>query len=299
MRAGIKTCPLLARMKSRRLFNMYFITTISVALVLFLVGMECLVALSTRELMRHVKENVVLSVVMNEESGEEGVARMEQLLKTASYCLDYEYISSEQALQDHIEHLGEDPQKFLGYNPLSASFELRLHAPYAQADSIAKIEASLLSLPYVSKVVYQRDVVKVLDRHLGEVGVILSLVAIALLVIALVLISNTIQLQVYSKRFLINTMRLVGATPWVIKWPLIRRNLLMGFEASLIALILLALSFYYCQVRLGVMLFPLTWVNICIVIALVMIFGLLITFFASLGATNRYIRMNINKMYEI
>ena len=164
---------------------------------------------------------------------------------------------------------------------------------------IAKIEASLLSLPYVSKVVYQRDVVKVLDRHLGEVGVILSLVAIALLVIALVLISNTIQLQVYSKRFLINTMRLVGATPWVIKWPLIRRNLLMGFEASLIALILLAFSFYYCQARLGVMLFPLTWVNICIVIALVMIFGLLITFFASLGATNRYIRMNINKMYEI
>lgn len=278
---------------------MYFITTISVALVLFLVGLECLVALSAHELMRHVKENVVVSVVMNENSGEEEVERMAHMLQAAPYCLDYQYISSEQALQDHIEHLGEDPQKFLGYNPLLASFEVRLHAPYAQADSIMQIETGLLSLPYVNKVVYQRDVVEVIDRHLGEVGIILSLVAIALLIIALVLISNTIQLQVYSKRFLINTMRLVGATPWVIKWPLIRRNLLMGFEASLIALALLALTYYYCQSHLGIMLFPLTWVNIGMVISLVITFGLVITFLASLAATNRYIRMKINKMYEI
>ena len=94
-------------------------------------------------------------------------------------------------------------------------------------------------------------------------------------------------------------MRLVGATPWVIKWPLIRRNILMGFEAGLLAIALLAGAYYYCLARLGVMLFPLTWVNICFVVLSVLIFGMLITFFASLAATNRYIRMKISKMYEI
>ena len=278
---------------------MYFITTISVALVLFLVGLEGIVALSAHELMRRLKENVVLSVVMEDDCTAEELQRMELMLGKASYCLDYAYISSEQALQEHIKNLGEDPQKFLGYNPLTDSYELRLQSHYAQADSISAIAVALESLPYVDKVVYQRDVVEVLDKHLGEVGLMLALVAIALLVIALVLISNTIQLQVYSKRFLINTMRLVGATPWVIKWPLIRRNIWMGLQAALIAIVLLAITYYYCMSRLGVMLFPLTGWNVSLVVLSVLVFGLLITFFASLAATNRYIRMKISKMYEI
>ena len=286
-------------MRSLRLFNMYFVTTISVALVLFLVGLEGIVALSAHELMRHVKENVILSVVVKEDCNEEELKRLEHLFDRAVYCLDYKYISSEQALQEHINNLGEDPQKFLGYNPLTASYEVRLQSVYAQADSISKIEESLTSLPCVDKVVYQRDVVEVFDKHLNEVGLILGLVAIALLVIALVLISNTIQLQVYSKRFLINTMRLVGATPWVIKWPLIRRNILMGFEAGIVAITLLAFTYYYCFSRLGIMLFPLNGINVCVVVLSVLVFGVLITFFASLAAANRYIRMKISKMYEI
>ena len=148
-------------------------------------------------------------------------------------------------------------------------------------------------------ILYQQDVVKTLDHNLNEISVVLLLVALALLIIALVLISNTIQLQVYSKRFLINTMRLVGATPWVIKWPFIRRNLLMGFEAALIACAMLAFAYYYCMERLGVMLFPMTKMHIGFLIAVVLLCGLIITFFASLAATNRYIRMKTNKLYEI
>ena len=149
---------------------MYFVTTISVALVLFLVGLEGIVALSAHELMRHVKENVILSVVVKEDCNEEELKRLEHLFDRAVYCLDYKYISSEQALQEHINNLGEDPQKFLGYNPLTASYEVRLQSVYAQADSISKIEESLTSLPYVDKVVYQRDVVEVLDKHLNVNG---------------------------------------------------------------------------------------------------------------------------------
>lgn len=278
---------------------MYFTTTISVALVLFLVGLESMLFLSAHELMRHVKESMVLSIVMTENTNDEDIARMERLLDVVPYSLDYQYISREQALQDHIENLGEDPQDFLGFNPLTDAFEVHLNADYAQMDSVAKIEESLLTLPFVTKVVYQKDVMKVLDNNLSEVSFMLSGIALILLLIALVLISNTIQLQVYSKRFIINTMRLVGATPWVIKWPFVRRNLRMGIEAALVALMLLAMTYYYCQVHMGVMLFPLIWQNVGFVIALMLAIGLLITFLASVAATNRYIRMKTSKMYEI
>jgi cell division transport system permease protein len=286
-------------MKRRSLFTVYSTATLSVALVLFLVGLECLLLLSAHELMRHVRENVVLSVVLKDDCTTDEVARVDRLLKSASYCLDYRYISRDVALQEHIANLGEDPQKFLGYNPLTDSYEIRLRATYAQSDSIVKIERGLLGMPFVDKVFYQQDVVKVLDKNLSEIALILLVVAMALLLIALVLISNTIQLQVYSKRFLINTMRLVGATPWVIKWPLIRRNVRMGIEASLLALLLLSATYYYCQTRLGVVLFPLIWQNIAFVTIMVFATGLIITFFASLAATNRYIRMKTSKMYEI
>lgn len=278
---------------------MYFTTTISVALVLFLVGLESMLFLSAHELMRHVKESMVLSIVMTENTNDEDIARMERLLDVVPYSLDYQYISREQALQDHIENLGEDPQDFLGFNPLTDAFEVHLNAAYAQMDSVAKIEESLLTLPFVAKVVYQKDVMKVLDNNLSEVSFMLSGIALVLLLIALVLISNTIQLQVYSKRFIINTMRLVGATPWVIKWPFVRRNLRMGIEAALVALMLLAMTYYYCQVHMGVVLFPLIWQNVGFVIALMLAIGLLITFLASVAATNRYIRMKTSKMYEI
>lgn len=278
---------------------MYFTTTISVALVLFLVGLESMLFLSAHELMRHVKESMVLSIVMTENTNDEDIARMERLLDVVPYSLDYQYISREQALQYHIENLGENPQDFLGFNPLTDAFEVHLNADYAQMDSVAKIEESLLTLPFVTKVVYQKDVMKVLDNNLSEVSFMLSGIALILLLIALVLISNTIQLQVYSKRFIINTMRLVGATPWVIKWPFVRRNLRMGIEAALVALMLLAMTYYYCQVHMGVMLFPLIWQNVGFVIALMLAIGLLITFLASVAATNRYIRMKTSKMYEI
>jgi cell division transport system permease protein len=278
---------------------MYFTTTISISLVLFLVGLECVVLMSAHELVRHVRENVVLTVVLSDMASQEDVVRLDNLMQVAPYVNGSDYISREEALQEHIDNLGEDPQKFLGYNPLTDAFEVNLHAEYAQIDSIHVIEQSLLALPYVDKVIYQADIVKQLDSNLQEASLILLAIALALLVIALVLISNTIQLQVYSKRFLINTMRLVGATPWVIKWPFIRRNMLMGIEAACVALLMLAATYYYFVNRLGIRLFALTEQNIAIIIVAVVFVGWFITFFASLAATNRYIRMKTSKMYEI
>lgn len=286
-------------MKRHRIFNMHLTTTISVSLVLFLVGLECVVMMSARELVKTLRENVTLTVVLKTAMDSMGVERMQRLVDKSPYVLDSRYISRETALQEHIDNLGEDPSKFLGFNPLTDAFELHLKSTYARTDSIEAIDAQLSTLPYVDKVMYQVDVVDKLDRNLNEVSLVLLVIALVLLIIALVLISNTIQLQIYSKRFLINTMRLVGATPWVIKWPFIRRNMLMGLQASTIASLILACAYYYSFNRLGVSLFPLTITNISMLLAIVFASGLIITFFASLAATNRYIRMKTNNLYEI
>lgn len=286
-------------MKHRKILNMYFTTTISVSLVLFLIGLECIVLISARDLVRQVRENVVLTVLMQHDATKEDVTRLKNMVNLAPFVLESRYISKEEALQEHIENLGEDPQKFLGYNPLTDAFEIRLKETYAQIDSIHQLDARFSSLPYVAKVIYQTDVVSALDKNLNKVLLALLAVAIVLLVIALVLISNTIQLQIYSKRFIINTMRLVGATPWVIKWPFVRRNIWIGVQAAVIAIGMLALTYYYCSTRLGVYLFPLNKITIGTIIGVVMLAGLLITFLASLTATGRYIRMKTNKLYEI
>jgi cell division transport system permease protein len=278
---------------------MHFTTTISVSLVLFLIGLECVVMMSARELVKSLRENVTLTVVLEDEATAEEITRFTELMNKAPYVLESDYISREEALQEHITNLGEDPSEFLGYNPLTDAFELRLNADYTSADSIAAIDAQLSTLPYINQILYQTDIIDILDRNITEVSFILLIIAVILLVIALVLIGNTIQLQIYSKRFLINTMRLVGATPWVIKWPFIRRNLLMGVEAALIACLMLAGVYYYCVSRVGITLFPLTNTNIAFLISAVLLCGLIITFFASLAATNRYIRMKTNKLYEI
>ena len=278
---------------------MYFTTTISVSLVLFLIGLECVILMSARDLIRQVKENVVLTVVMQEEATSDDVIRLTNILKVAPFVLDSRFISREEALQDHIENLGEDPQKFLGYNPLTDAFELRLKESYAQTDSIKVIDTRLSSLPYVDKLIYQADVVSALDKNLNKVVLVLLVIALALLIIALVLIGNTIQLQIYAKRFIINTMRLVGATPWVIKWPFIRRNLLIGIESSIVACGMLAGIYYYCTSHFGIYLFPLNKFTIGSIVCVLFVSGFLITFLASLTATSRYIRMKTNKLYEI
>lgn len=278
---------------------MYLTTTISVALVLFLVGLECIVLLSARNLITRVKENLALTVVLTEEADSTSLALFATMMDAAPYCHDYKLITKEQALREHIEQLGEDPSAFLGYNPLTDAFEVYLDATYAQPDSVAMIEASIKSLPYVDEVIYQQDVVRILDRGVNEVSLVLAVVAIALLLMSLVLIVNTIRLHIYSKRFLINTMRLVGATPWVIRAPFIRRNVRMGFEAGLLALIALAGAVYYCHARMGLVLFPYTWQNITFVAVTILAGGMLIAFLASLFATDRYVRMKIDKMYEI
>lgn len=282
-----------------RLWNMYITAAVSVALVLCLVGMECVLLLSAGTLMHRMKENMSLTAVLTEDADSASCARFEAMLSVADYCSDYRYISSEEALQEHIESLGEDPAAFLGYNPLAASYEIHPTAEYTHPDSMAVLETRLTALPYIDQVIYQRDLAKLMNSNVSRASIVLLVVALALLIIAIVLITNTIRLQIYSKRFLINTMTLVGATPWAIKSPFVWRYLLIGTIASLLAMGVVAGVVYYINVRLGILLFALTWQNIAFVAGVILLSGVLITLISSLIATGRYVRMSIDTMYEI
>lgn len=286
-------------MKQHRFFTMYLTTTISVALVLCLVGLECVAVLGAKNLIRNLRENFTLSVVMTDTADSTQISRLGQYLSLMDYVGQSVYVSKEQALEEHIEHLGEDPTQFLGYNPLRPSYEVHLKADYTNVDVLDSLTTELHALPMVEDVIYQQDVVKMLDTNVSGISLILVVVALVLLIMAMALIVNTIRLHIYSKRFLINTMRLVGATPWVIKAPIVKRNLLMGVEAGLLALLILGAVLYYFRMRLGMWIIEPTAINMTILACAVLIGGELITLLASLLATSRYIRMKIDKMYEI
>lgn len=286
-------------MRKHRFRNSYLTSAISVSLVLCLIGLECILLLSAGSLITRMRENITLTAVLSQETDSTQCARMENLLADNQRYSGYTYISAQQALEEHIRSLGEDPSAFLGYNPLSASYEIHPTDAYSSPDSLAMIASEIEALPFVTEVIYPRDLADLMSSNVHDFSLILLAIALALLLVSMVLIVNTIRLQIYSKRFIINTMTLVGATSWVTRRPFVLRNMRMGFIAGLVALTVLGAAVYYVEFKLGLMLFPLTWQNILFVSAIVLCSGLLITLFASLIATGRYIRMDNNSLYEI
>ena len=286
-------------MRKHRFRNTYLTAAVSVALVLCLIGLECVLLLSAGSLITRMRENITLTAVLSQDADSAQCARLEQILTVSPACSRYRYVSKEQALEEHVALLGEDPSAFLGYNPLSASYEIHPTDTYSAPDSLAVLAENLEALPYVTEVIYPRDLADLMSNNVQEFSIILLAVALALLLISLALIVNTIRLQIYSKRFIINTMTLVGATSWVTRRPFVGKNMLMGFLSGLVALAILSGIVYYVEVRLGILLFPLTWQNIAFVSAVVLCCVLLITLLASLIATGRYIRMDNNSLYEI
>lgn len=286
-------------MRKHRFRNSYVTSAISVSLVLCLIGLEGILLLSADSLITRMRENITLTAVLTNDADSTQCARLEAVLDAGHHCSSYTYVSASDALEEHIRSLGEDPSAFLGFNPLSASYEIHPTDAYSAPDSLALLAEQLEALPYVREVIYPRDLADLMSSNVHEFSIILLAIALALLLISMVLIVNTIRLQIYAKRFIINTMTLVGATPWVTRRPFVLRNMLMGFIAGLVALVVLSGMVYYVEYRMGLMLFPLTWQNITFISLIVLCSGLLITLFASLIATGRYIRMDNNSLYEI
>lgn len=279
---------------------MYLTSTISVALVLFLVGILSSMVLASRTLIKGVRESVTVYVEIKDSVPDNKLKDFGQMLQASRYCHDHKFISAEEALQEHIAQMGEDPTELLGYNPLRAAFEIHTTEQYAQKDSVENIKKQLMSLPYVERVSYQTALLEGINSKVIRNIVWVLLITMGLLtIISFTLIINTIRLQIYSQRFLINTMTLVGATAWTIRAPFIRRNILMGFIASLLALFILSGALYYVFQKLNIPLFAITLQNGLILAGIIVLSGILITTLAAIFSTGRYLRMNRDTMYRI
>lgn len=281
-------------------FNMQFITSsISTTLVLLLLGMVVFFVLSANNLSTYVRENIGISVLVSDDMKEPEALKFQKTLNEKSYVKESLYISKEQALKEQTEAMGTDPAEFLGYNPFTASIEIKLNAQYANSDSIAWIEKEILTNKKVMEVSYPQNLIDSVNRNIQKVSIFLLGLAALLTLISFALINNTIRLAIYSKRFLIHTMKLVGASWSFIRRPFLVRNVWIGVLAGIMADAVL-LGMAYMLVKYEPQLIEIITPNtLLIVMASVLVFGLAITFLCAYISINKYLRMKASALYYI
>ena len=281
-------------------FNMQFITSsISTTLVLLLLGMVVFFVLSANNLSNYVRENIGFTVLVSDDMKEPEALKFQKILNEKTYVKESAYISKEQALREQTEAMGTDPAEFLGYNPFTASIEIKLNAEYANSDSIAWIEKEILANKKVMEVSYPQDLLDSINQNLQKVSLFLLGLAVLLTLISFALINNTIRLAIYSKRFLIHTMKLVGASWGFIRRPFLLRNMWIGILAGLLAdaiLIAMASMLVKYEPELVEIVTPQTML---IVMASVFVFGLAITSLCAYISINKYLRMKASALYYI
>lgn len=280
-------------------FHSRFTSVMSIALVLFLMGLICLMGLLGNKLSIYVKENMSFSIVLKDNIKDMEVKRIQKSLDALPFIKSTEYISKEQAAKELEEELGEKPETFLGFNPLQASIEVKLRSQYANPDSLKMIEHKIQSYTSVSEMLYRRDMMEMVQHNMKRIGLILLGLAIVLTIISFVLISNTIRLLIYSKRFLIHTMQLVGATPEFIRAPFIRYNVVSGIIAAILAICLLTGALYYLQSELTGFIQILDIPTLLIVYGAVLAMGIILSICATFVSVNKYLRMSFDKLYYV
>ena len=210
----------------RRVAGSYFMSLMSITLVLFLLGVFALLMMHAHKLSNHLKENICFEIVLNSNVKEDNILRLQKELESLPDVKSAEYITKEEAIRRLSEDLGEDFLQWLGNeeNPLLPSIDVRFNAAYANPDSLDVIEKQLLENKNIKEVYYQKSLVDLIDQNVSRIGMILMVVSLILLIIAITLIRNTIRISIYSKRFLVRSMQLVGATPAFIRKPFVRQG---------------------------------------------------------------------------
>ena len=275
----------------------YISTIISTSLVLFLLGMLAMMLINAQALSNYVKENIGFSLYLNEDFSAQQLAELKKSLEAKPYANRLEFTSKEEAAKLMEEELGEDFVKFLGYNPLTASLDLYLKAEYAVPEKINQIELELMRSPIVKEVVVQKDLISEVNENINKIGLVLFVFSLLLLIVVIALINNTIRLAIYSKRFLIKTMQLVGATSGFIRRPFVSRGILNGLISSLIAIILLMGVMYSVKQNLPEFIELQNFNVYLMLFALVVLMGILISWLSTALAVRKFLRIQSGDLY--
>ena len=278
-------------------FDMQFITSsISTTLVLLLLGLVVFFVLAANNLSVYVRENINFSVLISDDMKETDILKLQKRLNNEPFVKETEYISKKQALKEQTEAMGTDPQEFLGYNPFTASIEIKLHSDYANSDSIAKIEKLIKRNTNIQDVLYQKDLIDAVNENIRNISLVLLALAVMLTFISFALINNTIRLAIYSKRFLIHTMKLVGASWGFIRRPFLKRNIWSGVLAAFIADTILMGAAYWLVSYEPELIRVITPEVMLLVSGAVLVFGVVITFLCAYLSINKYLRMKASTL---
>jgi len=281
----------------RRIATSQFTTIISITLVLFLLGLLGLIVLHAKVLADYVRENIGFSIIIRDGVKEAGILELKKNLDGQYYVKSSEYIPRERAAEKLKADLGEDFIGFLGYNPLLPGIDLRIKAPYAHPDTLRLIERRLMANPGIKEVFYQKSLVDAINSNIEKISIILLGFSGILLFIAIVLINNTIRLSVYSRRFIIRSMQLVGATEGFIRRPLLLRSVFHGLISAFLALLMLMLLTYFALEELPELLVLQDPVMLIAIVILIFILGSLISWFSTWLAVRKYLRIRTDLLY--
>jgi len=285
------------QISQRQLRSSSLTTVISIALVLFLLGIVGFLILNARNIRNYVKENIGFNIELKDNLREADMQQLKKMLDAKTYVRSSDYISKEEAAEETRKALGEDFIAFLGYNPLPAVIKVRLKAPYANPDSILYIEKELKTYPQVNDIFYRKTLLHEIDANVRKISLVIVSFSFLLLLIALTLINNTIRLNIYSKRFIIHTMKLVGATKRFIRRPFVWKGIYHGFIASLIAIGLLTGLMFIAQKQVKDILYILDPDIIGLLFLAVMITGILISMVSTFFAVTRYLNLKKDDLY--
>lgn len=276
----------------------YISTIFSISLVLLMVGLLGLIVLHAKNLSNFVKENIVLNVILDEQAKDADIFKLQKEIEKNPAIKDTEYISKELAARNLSKDLGEDFIKFLGYNPLTASIDVYLRAEYATNDEIQKFTRRLKSKDFVKEVVYQESLVDLVNQNLKSISLIIIAFGGALLLIAIALINNTIRLAMYSQRFIIRSMQLVGATRGFIRKPFIITGILHGVLGALIAVAILIGTLFLARNEVPDLIILQDYTEFAILFFGILSMGVLISFFSTFFAVNKYLNQHIDDLYK-
>lgn len=286
--------------KIRRSGNLQVVTLcISTAMVLILLGMVVFSVLTAHNLSSYVRQNLTVTVMLSEDMTTSEAQNLCKAIKARPYASNLDYISPDQALKEHVKAMGSDPTEFLGGNPFVGSIEMQLTADYANNDSLKWITKELKAKSKVTDITYQKDLIDQVNDNIRKISIVLLIIAGLLTFISFTLISNTVRLSVFARRFTIHTMKLVGASWGFIRWPFIKRALGEGLVAAVLAECVLAGCLYGLFTFEPGIVVVVDWIVIAITAGSVLLCGLLITTICSYLSANKFLKMRAGDLYNI
>ena len=281
----------------RRLISSYFSVVLSIFLVLFLLGALGLFVINSKKITNDFKENIPMSVFFNNDATDSIISTFDTEMKNAKFIKEYAFVHKDSAAKNNVDIVGKDFMEFLGFNPLQNSFDIHLKGDYVNADSIKKIERNIRKNEMVTEIIYDKELVDMVNENVSKITFWILIISGILTIIAMLLINSSLRLSVYSHRFTIKTMQMVGATKSFIRKPFIWRSIKLGLIGSGLAIVSLLFLVFYVDGLFPSLGIAKDYISIGIVILGVLIIGIIITSISTFFATQRFLNLKTDDLY--